>query len=293
MNEIIEKENINIENMIYEIRGKQVMLDSDLSKLYHCKNGTKDINKAVKRNIDRFPSDFYFQLTSEECSRFQFGTLKIKRGENIKYLPHVFTEQGVAMLATVLKSEIASKVSIDIMRAFVAMRHYIGNNEYRLLNVESKIVEHDNDIRLLQESFSKFEEKKQVNDIYFTDQIYDAYSKIKDIFSLANQELIIIDSYADKTVLDMIKDLSVKVLLITKESNKLSDLDIEKYNKQYSNLKVIRNNDFHDRYFIIDKNEVYHCGTSINNAGSKVFSINILEDNIVKNSLIREIKKYE
>ena len=293
MNEIIEKENINIENMIYEIRGKQVMLDSDLSKLYHCKNGTKDINKAVTRNIDRFPRDFYFQLTSEECSRFQFGTLKIKRGENIKYLPHVFTEQGVAMLATVLKSEIASKVSIDIMRAFVAMRHYIGNNEYRLLNVESKIVEHDNDIRLLQESFSKFEEKKQVNDIYFTDQIYDAYSKIKDIFSLANQELIIIDSYADKTVLDMIKDLSVKVLLITKESNKLSDLDIEKYNKQYSNLKVIRNNDFHDRYFIIDKNEVYHCGTSINNAGSKVFSINILEDNIVKNSLIREIKKYE
>ena len=293
MNEIIEKENINIENMIYEIRGKQVMLDSDLSKLYHCKNGTKDINKAVKRNIDRFPSDFYFQLTSEECSRFQFGTLKIKRGENIKYLPHVFTEQGVAMLATVLKSEIASKVSIDIMRAFVAMRHYIGNNEYRLLNVESKIVEHDNDIKLLQESFSKFEEKKQVNDIYFTDQIYDAYSKIKDIFSLANQELIIIDSYADKTVLDMIKDLSVKVLLITKESNKLSDLDIGKYNKQYSNLKVIRNNDFHDRYFIIDKNEVYHCGTSINYAGTKVFSINILEDNIVKNSLIKEIKKYE
>ena len=293
MNEIIEKENINIENMIYEIRGKQVMLDSDLSKLYHCKNGTKDINKAVKRNIDRFPSDFYFQLTSEECSRFQFGTLKIKRGENIKYLPHVFTEQGVAMLATVLKSEIASKVSIDIMRAFVAMRHYIGNNEYRLLNVESKIVEHDNDIRLLQESFSKFEEKKQVNDIYFTDQIYDAYSKIKSIFLLANKELIIIDSYADKTVLDMIKDLSVKVLLITKENNKLSNLDIDKYNKQYSNLKVIRNNNYHDRYFIIDKNEVYHCGASINYAGTKVFSINILEDNIVKNSLIKEIKKYE
>ena len=279
MNEIIEKENINIENMIYEIRGKQVMLDSDLSKLYHCKNGTKDIR------------DYVFFKDSK--SEFNILILSLKRGENIKYLPHVFTEQGVAMLATVLKSEIASKVSIDIMRAFVAMRHYIGNNEYRLLNVESKIVEHDNDIRLLQESFSKFEEKKQVNDIYFTDQIYDAYSKIKSIFLLANKELIIIDSYADKTVLDMIKDLSVKVLLITKESNKLSDLDIEKYNKQYSNLKVIRNNDFHDRYFIIDKNEVYHCGTSINNAGSKVFSINILEDNIVKNSLIREIKKYE
>ena len=293
MNEIIEKENINIENMIYEIRGKQVMLDSDLAKLYHCTNGTKDINKAVKRNINRFPDNFMFRLADDEYNllRFQTGTTNIKGGR--RYNPYVFTEHGVAMLASVLHSEIAIKVSIKIINVFVAMRHYIGNNEYRLLNVESKIVEHDSEIKLLQESFSKFEEKKQVNDIYFTDQIYDAYSKIKDIFSLANQELIIIDSYADKTVLDMIKDLSVKVLLITKESNKLSDLDIEKYNKQYSNLKVIRNNDFHDRYFIIDKNEVYHCGTSINYAGTKVFSINILEDNIVKNSLIKEIKKYE
>lgn len=293
MNKIVENEMISIENMIYEIRGKQVMLDSDLARLYHCTNGTKDINKAVKRNMDRFSSDFYFQLTSEECSRFHSGTLKIKRGENIKYLPHVFTEQGVAMLATVLKGEIASKVSINIMRAFVAMRHYIGNNEYRLLNIESKIVEHDSNIKLLQESFSKFEENKKINDIYFSKQIYDAYSKIKDIFSLANKELIIIDSYADKTVLDMIKELNIKVLLITKENNKLTQLDIEKYNKQYSNLKVIRSNDFHDRYFILDKKEVYHCGTSINYAGSKVFSINVLEDNIVKKSLIREIRKYE
>ena len=195
------------------------------------------------------------------------------------------------MLATILKSKIAIKVSLIIMDAFVAMRHYIGNNEYRLLNIESKIVEHDSEIKLLQESFQKFEEKKKVNEIYYKGQIYDAYSKIKDIFSLAKKELVIIDSYADKTVLDMIKSIKAKVLLITKENNKLTNLDVEKYGKQYNNLRVIRNNEFHDRYFIIDKEEVYHCGTSINYAGSKVFSINILEDKVVKDSLIKEVYK--
>ena len=292
-NNIIEN-NIKIEDLIYEIRGKQVMLDSDLAKLYNCTNGTKDINKAVKRNLSRFPEDFYFELTVEECSRFQNGTLKIKRGENIKYLPHVFTEQGVAMLATVLKTKIASQVSVDIMRAFVAMRHYIGKSEYRLLNIESKVLEHDNEIKLLHESFDKFEEKKNINDIYLSNQIYDAYSKIKDIFLLAKKELIIIDSYADKTVLDMIKELNVKVMLITKEDNKLTELDIKKYNKQYNNLIVIRNNNYHDRYFIIDKKEIYHCGTSINYARSKIFSINMLQDDLVKNILINNIynKKY-
>ena len=141
--------------------------------------------------------------------------------------PRVFTEQGVAMLSTILKSKVAVQTSIRIMDAFVAMRHYIGNNEYRLLNIESKVLEHDSEIKLLQDSFSKFEEKKKINDIYFSKQIYDAYSKIKDIFSLPKKELIIIDSYADKTVLDMIKELNIKVVLVTKNNNKLSDLDIE------------------------------------------------------------------
>ena len=282
--------NIKIENLIYEIRGKQVMLDSDLAKLYQCTSGTKDINKAVKRNINKFPNDFYFELTAEECSRFQIGTLNVERGKNIKYLPHVFTEQGVAMLASVLKTEIAIKVSINIMRAFVTMRHYIGNNEYRLLNIESKIVEHDSSIKLLKESFDKFEEKRTTNNLYLNNQIYDAYSKIKDIFSLAKKELIIIDNYADKTVLDMIKELSVKVVLITKD-NKLTELDIEKYNKEYHNLTVIRDNSFHDRYFIIDKKEVYHSGTSINYAGTKVFSINLLEDTLVIDDLIKYVNK--
>ena len=292
MNDLIEAESIDIEHLIYELRGMQVILDSDLAKLYHCKNGTKDINKAVKRNINRFPENFMFRLTDDEYNllRFQNGTSNIKGGR--RYNPYVFTEHGVAMLASVLHSDIAIKVSIKIINAFVAMRHYIGNNEYRLLNIESKVLEHDSSIRLLQDSFSKFEEKKQVNDIYFSKQIYEAYSKIKDIFSLAKKELIIIDSYADKTVLDMIKDLNVKVVLITKPDNKLSNLDIEKYNKQYSNLTVVRSDNYHDRYFILDKKEVYHCGTSINYAGSKVFSINILEDDIVKEKLIKKVSSY-
>ena len=168
---------MNIENMIYEMRGKQVMLDSDLAKIYKCTNGTKDINKAVKRNIERFPEEFYFELTIEECSRFQNGTLNMKRGENIKYLPHVFTEQGVAMLSSVLHTETAIATSIKIINAFVTMRHYIGSNELRLNNVESKIIEHDNSIKLLRESFDKLDEKKKIDDVYYAGKIYDSYSK--------------------------------------------------------------------------------------------------------------------
>ena len=136
------------------------------------------------------------------------------------------------------------------MDAFVAMHHYIGNNEYRLLHVESKLLEHDNDIKLLQSSFNKFEERKKINEIYFNGQIYDAYSKIIDIFNDAKRELIIIDSYADNTILDIIKRLNIKVIIITKKDNYLTHQDIIKYNKQYHNLKVIFNNTFHDWYFI-------------------------------------------
>ena len=127
MNEVISK-NKSINSLIYEIRGKRVMLDSDLARLYQCTNGTKDINKAVKRNLERFPEDFYFQLTSEDCSRFHFGTLNIERGQNIRYLPHVFTGRGVAMLSSVIRTEVASEVSIRIMRAFVSMKQYISSN---------------------------------------------------------------------------------------------------------------------------------------------------------------------
>ena len=194
------------------------------------------------------------------------------------------------MLATILHTPVATQISIRIMDAFVAMRHYISDNELRLSNVETKIIEHDENIKLLQESFKKFEEKRKINEIYFNGQIYDAYSKIYDIFKTATNKLILIDAYADNTLLDIIKRLKVEVVIITKSNNLLTSQDILKYNKQYNNLKVIFNNDFHDRYFIIDEKDIYHCGSSINRIGYKTFSINLINDRDVYISLISKIK---
>lgn len=249
--------------------------------------GQKEINQAVKNNAKKFPSRYCFRIDEDEYKVLKSKFLTSKGGSRKGH--NVFTEQGVAMLATVLRTKVATEVSIQIMDAFVKMRHYIGNNEYRLSNVESKVIEHDKKIELLNETFKKFEEKRKINEIYFKGEIYDAYSKIVDIFNEAKYELIIIDSYADKTILDMINSLSVKVILITSDKSKLKKIDIDKYNIEYDNLNVIYNNDFHDRYFIIDRKVIYHCGTSINNAGSKTFCINILDDDMVKVNLIKYI----
>ena len=289
INDLIEKEDIKIENMIYEIRGKQVMLDSDLAKLYKCKNGTKTINLAVKRHINRFPERFMFRLTEEEArmfSRSQLGTLK-GRGHNVKYLPYAFTEQGVAMLATILRTPVAEEVSIRIMDAFVAMRKYIGSNLIEQKYINHLVLEHEDKIKLLETSFEKLETKK--NEIYFNGQIYDAYSKILDILSEAKEEIIIIDGYADKSVLDMIRNPKVKVILIIKNCGNLKEQDILKYQEQYDNLHLIYDISFHARYIILDKKVFYHCGASLNHAGSKTFSINTLEDEIVKRSLLEKI----
>ncbi len=182
------------------------------------------------------------------------------------------------------------------MDAFVEMKKFFSNDilrisniEKNLININNKIDNHDKNIKLLQESFDKLSEKRKSSEIYYKGQIYDAYSKIIDIFKLAKEELIIIDSYADKTLLDMISKFKVKVILITKDSERLSELDIEKYNCQYNNLIVIRNNAFHDRYFIIDKEEIYHCGSSINSVGNGTFSINKLEDDFVIKTLLNKI----
>ena len=293
MNEITEKE--KVEDLIYEIRGKQVMLDSDLARLYECVNGTKTINLAVKRHINRFPERFMFQLTDEESKiiRFQFETKKQKietRGGKYNK-PYAFTEQGVAMLATILRTKVAEEVSIRIMDAFVAMKKYIGTNENRLSNVETKMLEHDKNIKLLQESFDKLSEKKKASEIYFNGQIFDAYSRIINIFKEAKKELIIIDMYADINILEIITKLNIKVTIITKKNNLLTEKDIEIYNKQYNNLKVIFNNTYHDRYFIIDDKTVYHCGTSINRIGHKTFSINLLDDKEVTIPLINNVNR--
>ena len=299
MNDLVKNET-NIENLIYEVRGVQVMLDSDLAKLYECSNGTKSINLAVKRHINRFPERFMFQLTKDEyynILRFQSETLELEQGKYSKYLPFAFTEQGVAMLATVLRTSVAEEISIKIMDAFVAMRKYISSNLLVAKNINnlvledhSLIMENRKRIDVIESTLAKFEEKKKVSEIYFDGQIYDAYSKIQDIFKEAKNKLVIIDGYADNTILDIIKRLNVKVTIITKSNNLLTRQDIEKYNKQYNNLTVKYDNTFHDRYFILDDSIVYHCGASINRIGYKTFSITKINDNEIKNALINKIK---
>ena len=189
MNDVIIEKNA-IENLIYEVRGKHVMIDSDLARLYECVNGTKTINQAVNRHLDRFPDDIYFQLTEEEYNslRSQVGTLKNGRGQHKKYLPYVFTEQGVAMLATVLRTSIASQMSVSIMRAFVTMRKFISKNLMEQKYINNQVLKNTEDIKLLQESFQKFEEKRKDNEIYFDGQIFDAYSKIHEIFKTAKKK---------------------------------------------------------------------------------------------------------
>ena len=181
MNELIIKEDIKIENMIYEIRGKQVMLDSDLAFLFEYE--TKELNRNVKNNIERFPENYCFQLTEEEYKtlRCKFFTLKNGRGEHRKYLPYVFTEYGITMLAGILKSETAIKTSISIMNAFVTMRKYISNNLLEQRYINNMVFEHDERVSLLEDTFSKFDTFS--NEIFFEGQIYDAYSLLLDIFN--------------------------------------------------------------------------------------------------------------
>ena len=289
MNEIEVLDKIKIEDYIYEIRGKYVMLDSDLARFYDVE--TKRINEAVKNNIEKFPERFSWVLTDEEYSelRSKISTANEKSVNMKRFNPRDFTEQGVAMLATILKSKTASLISIAIMDAFVSMRKFISTNLLEQKYVNNLVMEHDFDIKLLKESFSKLEEKKKNNEIYFNGQIYDAYSKIHEIFNKTKKKLVIIDAYADISILDIIKRLKVNVILITKPNNLLTNQDISKYNKQYNNLKVIYDNTFHDRYFILDDKDVYHCGTSINRIGYKTFSINLVGDSDICNLLIKKV----
>lgn len=291
ISELMIKENEKIENLIYEIRGKQVMLDSDLAKLYHVE--TKRINEAVKNNPYKFPERFSWKLTEIESQNFLVENFDQKietRGGRFKN-PRVFTEQGVAMLATILKSKVATEISIAIMDAFVMMRKYISSSLLEQRYINNQVIKNTEDIKLLKESFQEFEEKKKVNEIYFDGQIYDAYSKIQEIFNVAKEKIIIIDAYADYALLDIIKRLNANVTIITRENSLLTKQDILKYNKQYNNLKVVYDNSFHDRYFVLDNTVIYHCGTSINRIGYKTFSINMISDKEVCEMLMSKINK--
>lgn len=307
INNLIVQDNLSneeIKNLIYTIRGKQVMLDSDVAMLYHYE--TKKINQAVKRNIERFPEKFCFQLTEEEFSSlrsqivtlnkttvqedFEDSSLRLQivtlnentgRGKHRKYLPYVFTEQGIAMLSGLLKNDIAIQVSINIMDAFVEMRKFLmvnGQLFERLTNVEYKLLEHDKKFDKVFDQLQNEENIKQK--IFFEGQIYDAYSLIIDIIKKANKKILIIDNYIDDSVLKMLtkKNKNVEVVILTSNKSNIQKIDIQKFNKEYPILKVAETNKFHDRFIVIDNKEMYHLGASIKDLGKKCFGINKIED---------------
>ena len=287
---VLKYEVEEIKQKIYTIRGKQVMLDSDVAEKYHYL--TKNINKAMKRNIERFPEDFCFQLTEDEMEKlwFQNGTTY----ENIKYrsekyLPYVYTEQGIAMLSGLLKNDIAVKVSINIMRAFVEMRHFIYNNAQvfeRLTNVEYKLLDHD---KKFEEVFNQFQIKDNVEQkVFFDGQVYDAFSMMVDLIKKAENKIILIDNYVDIDTLNILakKNEKVNIEVYTKEETKLNLKDINKFNTQYPKLEVKYTDKFHDRFLILDKKYIYHIGASLKDLGKKCFGITLIKyDAIIEDIL--------
>lgn len=282
---VVKYETENIKNLIYTIRGKQVMLDSDVARLYHYP--TKRINETVKRNQERFPEDFCFQLTENETEnlRSQFATSSLEKEKygGRRTLPYVFTEQGIAMLSGLLKNDIAIQVSINIMNAFVEMRKFILNNAQvfeRLTNVEYKMLEHDKKFDEVFDELQRNKKEEFKQQVFFNGQIYDSYSLIIDIIKTAQEKILIIDNYIDDTILKMLakKNKNVEVVILTSEKSNISKLDIQKFNKEYSNLKLAKTNKFHDRFIAIDNKELYHIGASLKDLGKKCFAISKIED---------------
>ena len=284
MNEVIEKE-VMIENMIYEIRGKQVMLDSDVAMLYNCE--TKYINRVVKRNIERFPDEFCFKITPDEFQnlRCQFVTSSFEEQNygGRRYMPYVFTEQGIAMISALLKSEIAIKASINIMKAFIEMRNFISINGQVFQEINTlkyKLLEHD---KKFDEVFDQLQKNKNTEfkqKIFFDGQIYDSYSLIISIIKKAKEKILIIDNYIDDSILEMLskKNRNVEVIILTSQNCNLTKLDINKFNKQYPTLKIAKTNKFHDRFMVIDNIHLYHIGASLKDLGKKCFAISKIED---------------
>ena len=286
-----EISNEEIKNLIYTIRGKQVMLDSDVSRLF--KYQTKDLNRNVRNNIERFPEYYCFQLTNEEYKslRCKIFTLNENgRGQHRKYLPYVFTEYGITMLAGLLKSEVAVNVSIKIVNSFIEMRKFLSANGQvfeRLTNMEYKLLEHDKKFDII---FNQLQHEENIKQrIFFQGQIYDAYSLIVDIIKKASKKILIIDNYVDDSVLKMLakKKNNVEVVILTSNKSNIQNIDIQKFNKEYPILKIAKTNKFHDRFIVLDNEEMYHLGASIKDLGKKCFGINKIEDKEIVGKIIK------
>lgn len=274
------EEKISIKNMIYEIRGRQVILDSDLAKLYQVE--TKRINEAVKNNLEKFPSRYTFRITDKEYNSLKSKISTSKGGSRKGHT--AFIEQGVYMLATILKSSVATEVSIGIMDAFVEMRAYINSSLNIQKYINEIVLEDHEEIKILKEVFDSFKEKS--NHIFFKGQIYDAYSLMIDIFNKSKKSIIIIDNYIDKNLLDILRDTNKRIIIIT---NKYNNKDYLKYIRQYNNIKLIINNSFHDRFIIIDKRYLYHCGASFKDLGKKCFAVNKISVKSFQNDLLTKV----
>ncbi len=280
-NNVVNYEIQNIKNLIYNIRGKQVMLDSDVAMLYHY--DTKRINETVKRNIERFPEEFCFQLSNKEYDvlKSQIATSKIRGGK--QKIPYVFTEKGILMLSGILKNKIAIEVSIKIVEAFVEMRKFISSNGQvfeRLTNVEYKLLEQDKKFDIIFDELQKDKQEEFKQKIFFDGQIYDAYSLIVDIIKTAQNKILIIDNYIDDSILKMLvkKNKDVEVVILTSQNSNIRKIDIQKFNTQYPTLKLAYTDKFHDRFMIIDNKELYHIGVSLKDLGKKCFAISKIQD---------------
>ena len=281
INDLVEKEDIEVENMIYEIRGKQVMIARDLAKLYHVE--TRVLIQKVKRNIERFPKDFCFQMTELEFENWKSQIVMSNSDKmGLRRAPYVFTEQGVAMLSAIINTKVAINASIRIINAFVAMRKYISSD---LIEHSKMLINHENRLTLLENTFDNFKEKN--NHIFFEGQIYDAYSLMLKIFDNAETSIIIIDNYIDKNILDILSKTNKQVTLI---SNKYKIQDYEKYREQYNNVTLVIDNSFHDRFIILDKKVLYHSGASFKDLGKNCFSITKIEDKGILHNLLDKLK---
>ena len=271
MQDLIINEN-SIKDKIYTIRNMQVMLDRDLAELYGVE--TKRINEAVKNNKDKFMDDFYFELNDFE---FEFLRSKISTTSFIKTRtnPKVFTEQGIYMLATILKSKVASQVTINLIKTFANMRKLISQNVAlfeRFERIENRLTIHDKNFNVL---FKALEDKNNipVQNIFFDGQIYDAYSFVNDLIKLANSEIVLIDNYIDDTVFTLFsKYPNINFIIYTNNISKQLKLDFEKYSKQYKNIALKTFKSSHDRFLIIDKKDIYHLGASLKDLGKKWFA---------------------
>ena len=296
-----------IRNLIYVVRGQQVMLDSDLAMLYQVETG--NLNKAMKRNVNRFPEDFCFQLTKDEFDGliFQNGISNENTRGGRRKLPYVYTEQGISMLSAVLRSEVAVNVSVKIMRTFVEMRRYLARDIFLLekvkhlenMQIEENIKRRDFEEKAtknFEKIFNYISEHQEVSQkVFFEGQIYDAFSLFTQLVAKAEKSIVLIDNYVDVGTLNILakKNKDVEVKIYTLKSTKLSQEDVDNFNQQYKALDINYINMFHDRFLIIDESLAYHIGASLKDAGKKCFAINKIEDKIIVEEILGRLSPKE